>query len=240
MKNDCSNSTLSVLFFLLTLVVAFFSWIGSIYGWGEMQSLLSAEGIRWFLGHVVENYVRCPVLGVVLVLFMGLGIGVQAGLYDVLKRFCKKEKQLSRKERRALSLASVALLMYVALIGASLLLPWNFLHGVTGSWLHSPFAKGLVYLLSVGVGLSGMVYGYASDTFRGLSDVVGGMSYLIARLASGLVTLFFVVQFFASLEYTCLVSWMGMSGNMMEVLYLFFCYLPFFFGGLRARINNKV
>lgn len=228
MRNKGGNAGWSVLFFLLTLVLALFSWIGSIYGLGEVQSLLSAEGIRWFLGHVVENYVQCPALGVVLILCMGLGIGVKSGLFDVLKRFCRKEKLLSRKERRALTLASVSLLIYVALVGTSLLLPWNFLYGVTGSWLHSPLAKGFVYVLSVGIGLSGMVYGYVSDTFRNVSDIVKGMSCLIARLASGWVTLFFVVQFFASLEYTGLMEWMGIPKGIMEVLYQFFCYLPFF------------
>ena len=86
MKNNVGHSRMGLLFFLLTLVLALVSWIGSIYGVGEVQSLLSAEGIRWVLGHVVENYVRCPALGMMLILFMGLGIVVQSGLYDILKR----------------------------------------------------------------------------------------------------------------------------------------------------------
>lgn len=235
MKSKLSCFHLSIIFFFLTLVLTLFSWIGSIYGLGEVQSLLSAEGIRWYLGHVVENYVQCPALGIVLVLSMGVGVGIQAGLFDVLKRFCKKEKQLSRKERRALTLASVALLVYVTLVGGALLLPWNFLHGVTGSWFYSPFAKGFVYLLAMGMGLSGMVYGYVSDMFRSLYDVVEGMSCLISCMAPGLVTLFFVVQFFASLEYTNLISWIGISENMMDLFYLFFCYLPFLLWIIRAR-----
>ena len=111
MKNDLGNSRMGLLFFLLTLVVALFSWIGSIYGVGEVQSLFSAEGIRWILGHAVSNYIQCPALGWILILFMGGGIVVKSGLYDILKRCCRKEKQLSRKERRALGAASVALLV---------------------------------------------------------------------------------------------------------------------------------
>ena len=37
----------ATVFFLLTVAVALFSWIGSIYGLGKVQSLLSPEGIRW-------------------------------------------------------------------------------------------------------------------------------------------------------------------------------------------------
>ena len=39
----------ATVFFLLTVAVALFSWIGSIYGLGKVQSLLSPEGIRWEL-----------------------------------------------------------------------------------------------------------------------------------------------------------------------------------------------
>lgn len=225
MKNSGGHAAWSILFFLLTLALALFSWIGSIYGLGEVQSLLSAEGIRWILGHVVENYVQCPALGIVLVALMGLGVVVRSGLYDVLKRFCRKEKQLSRKERRALTLASVVGVIYAVLVCVSMWLPWNLLWGVTGSWIHSPLAKGFVYVLSIGVGLSGMVYGYVSDTFRSLSDVFLGMSWLIARKASYFVGLFFTAQFFSSLAYTHLSEWMGVSPDVLQALYLVSCLL---------------
>lgn len=71
MKNRKYISRVGICFFFMTWVLALFSWIGNIYGVGEVQSLLSAEGIRWVLGHVVENYVQAPALGVVLILFMG-------------------------------------------------------------------------------------------------------------------------------------------------------------------------
>ena len=225
MKNNVGHSRMGLLFFLLTLVLALVSWIGSIYGVGEVQSLLSAEGIRWVLGHVVENYVRCPALGMMLILFMGLGIVVQSGLYDILKRCRRKDKQLSRKERRALIAASIALLTFAVLVGLSLCLPGNFLLGVTGSWLHSPFAEGFAYILSVGIGFAGMVYGYVSDTFRSVLDVVKSMSSVIVSRAFSLVTLFFVVQFFSSLLYTNLAEWVGVSDGVVYAFYAICCFL---------------
>jgi len=235
MKNDLGSSRMGLLFFLLTLVVALLSWIGSIYGVGEVQSLLSAEGIRWVLGHVVSNYVQCPALGLMLILFMGGGIVVQSGLYDILKRYCRKEKQLSRKERRALVSASVVLLVYTIGIALSVCLPGNFLLSVTGSWLHSPLAEGFVYILSVGVGLTGMVYGYVSDTFRSIMDVVQSMASLIASRAFSLVTLFFVVQFFSSLMYTHLAEWAGVSNDIVHMVYFVCCFLTVFKFPLSTR-----
>ena len=237
MKSNRFSSTLSIVFFLLTLALALFSWIGSIYGVGEVQSLLSAEGIRWVLGHVVENYVQSPVLGIVLILFMGVGIVFRSGLYDAVKRFAGRNKLLSRKERRALTLAVGVLLLYFAMLVMSMFLPWNLYWNITGGWLHSPFSKGLVYLLSIGMGLGGMVYGYVSDTFRCLSDVMEGMSSLIAERSFTFVSLFFIIQFFSSLEYTHLAEWMNVDDSILRGLYVVSCVFALFrFNSLRARV----
>lgn len=234
MKNSPCNSRLSIFFFLMTFALALFSWVANIYGWGDIQSLLSAEGIRWFLGHVVENYVSCPALGIVLILLMGLGVAVHAGLYGILKRLCQKEKLLSHKERWALTLTMVVCGIYVMIVVASLLLPWNFMWGITGAWLHSPFSKGLVYVLSIGIGLSGVVYGYVSGNFRRLSDVMTGMSYLIARESSYFVALFFITQFFSLLVYMRLPAWMHLSDEVVNMLYLLCSYLPLITNRRRA------
>lgn len=237
MKSNRFSSTLSIVFFLLTLALALFSWIGSIYGLGEVQSLLSAEGIRWVLGHVVENYVQSPVLGMVLILFMGMGIVLRSGLYDAVKRFAGRNKLLSRKERRALTLAVGVLLLYFAMLVMSMFLPWNLYWNITGGWLHSPFSKGLVYLLSIGMGLGGMVYGYVSDAFRRLSDVVEGMSSLIAERSFTFVSLFFIIQFFSSLEYTHLAEWMNVDDSILRGLYVVSCVFALFrLDSLRARV----
>ena len=237
MKNNRFPSTLSIVFFLLTLALALFSWIGSIYGLGKVQSLLSAEGIRWVLGHVVENYVQSPALGMVLILFMGLGIVRRSGMYDAVKRFSGRNRLVSRKERRALTMSVGVLLLYLAVLVLSMLLPWNLYWNITGGWLHSPFSKGLVYLLSVGVGLAGMVYGYVSDSFRRLADVVEGMSSMIAERSFCFVSLFFIIQFFSSLEYTRLAEWMNVDEGILTVFYGISCVLSLFrFDSLRARV----
>lgn len=240
MKNRDCLPVWSAFFFLMTWVLAFFSWMGSIYAADEVQSLLSTEGIRWMLGRVVENYVRTPALGVALILSMGLGIGVRAGLYDTLRLIFKKERALSRKERRAFIMALVSLGMYLLMVVVALLLPWNFLLGVTGSLFRSPFSAGLVYIFSVGLGLSGVIYGYAIDAFRRSGDVFEGMSLLIRRCASYFVLLFWVVQFFSALTYTRLDVWMSFSENVVSVLFGICCYVPLLLQLKKHIYNNKV
>ena len=84
MRNSRICGNWGVFFLGMAFVLIFFSWIGSVYGVGEVQSLLSAEGMRWMLGHVVEDYVQTSALGNVMVLMMGLGVGAKAGMYNAL------------------------------------------------------------------------------------------------------------------------------------------------------------
>lgn len=228
MRNSRYLYAWGVIFFLMTVALALFSWIGSIYGLAEVQSLLSAEGVRWILSHAVAYFVEIPALGTVFVLMMGLGVVNRSGLSDTLKRAVRKDKKLSRKERRALGLSFVTFLSYVLIVFVALILPWNLLLSATGSWIHSPFSKGFVYLLSVGLGVSGMVYGYASDAFRSVGDIVEAMSCLISRYAAYFVVLFFTVQFFSSLAYTRLPEWLGISSVFFDGVSLFCFYFPLF------------
>ena len=73
----------ATMFFLLTLAVILLSWIFDVYGLsvlqpqtGEeirVQSLLSPEGIRWLLRHVITNFTGFAPLGLVIVAMFGIG-----------------------------------------------------------------------------------------------------------------------------------------------------------------------
>mgnify|MGYP006334379877 CR=1 FL=1 len=92
-------------------------------------------------------------------------------------------------------------------------------------------------LLSVGIGVVGMVYGYVADSFRRLSDVVEGMSSMIAERSFCFVSLFFIIQFFSSLDYTRLAEWISVDEKILMVFYGVSCVLSLFrFDSLRARV----
>lgn len=229
-SSKCLGIRWAVVFFVWTVVVALLSWVGSIYGWPSVQSLLSEDGVRWELRHILSNYVQTPALGIVLVMCMGLGIGIKAGLYNACRRFLRSGKQLSGKERRAFVLSMLVLLGYFIIVLFSI----PHLKSVTGSILHSPFWDGFFYILSFGLGLSGMVYGYASNTYRNTNDIVDGMSGLLSRHAGYFVTLFMVVQFFSVLDYTCLLEGLGISDTGWNLAFQLCCYLPLVEGKVRG------
>ena len=112
MKNNYYFPHVATFFFLLTVIVALVSWIGSIYGLGTVQSLLSPEGIRWELRHITSNYVKTPALGIIMILLFGLGIASYSGMVNAIGRILKRGKQLTRKEKRALLFSACILFIY--------------------------------------------------------------------------------------------------------------------------------
>ena len=60
-------------FFLLTVLAAFTSWVGTVYEWAGVRSLLGDEGFRWTLRAVGGLYLHSPLLPAALVLFLGAG-----------------------------------------------------------------------------------------------------------------------------------------------------------------------
>lgn len=96
----------ATMFFLLTLVVVFLSWIFDIYGLsvinpatGEeirVQSLLSPEGIRWFLRNVVKNFTGFAPLGMVIVTMFGIGVAEHSGFIHACIRQGLNKNRMSR------------------------------------------------------------------------------------------------------------------------------------------------
>ncbi len=121
-------------------------------------------------------------------------------------------KQLSRKERRAILGAFVVGLLYVMLILWATFSSWGILRGVNGGLIHSPFIVGILFLLSFGIGLMGMVYGFASGRYRTDGDVIEGLTQPMKLLGVYFVIAFFAAQMFACFEYSHLDKCIAILG----------------------------
>ena len=62
-------------------------------------------------------------------------------------------KPLSRKERRALTMAIIVGVAYVALVLWLTFSSYGILRGVSGNLMRSPFIMGILFLISLGAGL---------------------------------------------------------------------------------------
>ena len=138
------------------------------------------------------------------------------GEYNGSNAFCGY-KQLSRKEQRALLGAVIVGLLYAALVLWATFSSWGILRGVNGGLIRSPFIVGILFLLSLGIGLMGMVYGFASGRYRTDGDVIEGLTQPMKLLGVYFVIAFFAAQMFACFEYSHLDKCIAIMGaNMLS------------------------
>lgn len=372
----------ATMFFLLTLAVIVLSWIFDVYGLsvlqpqtGEeirVQSLLSPEGIRWLLRHVVTNFTGFAPLGLVIVAMFGIGVAQHSGFIDacIRKRIRNGQdagriilgvtilgllsnvvgdagyimllpiaatlfqsaglhpiggivtayvsvscgysanlflstldpmiaaatqeaaelsniypgqagplcnyyflfvstflltfiiysitrrsllprigeykgdvrfigyKQLSRKERRAMISAVVVGALYMAVVLWATFSSRGILRSANGGLIHSPFIVGILFLLSLGIGLMGMVYGFASGRYRTDSDVIEGLTQPMKLLGVYFVIAFFASQMFACFEYSRLDKCIAIMGaNMLSVIGLNSLWILILFILFTALVN---
>lgn len=145
-------------------------------------------------------------------------------------------KQLSRKERRALTIAVLVGVCYMLVVAVLTFSSFGILRGVSGGLMHSPFIAGILFLLSLGLGLVGMAYGFSSGRYRTDADVVDGLTQPMKQLGVYFVIAFFAAQMFACFEYShldkCLailganrLSSVSLGGLPMLVLFILFSAL---------------
>jgi aminobenzoyl-glutamate transport protein len=346
------------MFLWLTVCVVFLSWICDIYGMevtlpqtGEqlrVQSLLSPEGLRWWLRNAVKNFTGFSPLGMVVVAMFGLGVAQHSGfidacirlgigerrgkskvvicvialgllsnvigdggyilllpiaamlfqwvglhpvagivtayvsvacgysanvilstvdpllahitqdaalartgyqgsaaslsnyffmsastlvvgavIYVVTRRFLfpalgkyegrsmEPYRPLSRKERRAFWVAIAVAALYVGLTLWLTFSPYGILRGAGGGLMHSPFIAGILFILSLGIGLTGLAYGFSSGRYRSDVDVIEGLTRPMRLLAVYFVIIFFASQMFACFEYSHLDRCLAILGANM-------------------------
>lgn len=151
----------ATMFLLLTIVVVFLSWIFNVYGLNVMhpqtgvtidvENLLSPEGARWFLRHVVTNFTGFAPLGMVLVAMFGVGVAEHSGFMHA----CIRSSIKRPRNKRAIILWIIFLGILSNVIGDS---GYIFLIPIAATLFHSiglhPIAGIITAYVSVACGYS--------------------------------------------------------------------------------------
>ncbi len=146
--------------------------------------------------------------------------------------------KLSPQEKKGLwySLIIALVLLIVILIG---IVPANgILRSFDGGILTSPLIKGIVALLFLTAGLTGLAYGVGSGKFKNDGDVVKGMGAAMQSMGLYMVLVFFAAQFVAYFKWSNLGQIIAIEGaNMLSASGLGTIPLMIMFILLAAMIN---
>ncbi|GAA1112550.1 AbgT family transporter [Streptomyces javensis] len=112
------------------------------------------------------------------------------------------ELTLAPEERRGLRRATVALVIYLAVIVVAMIPTGSPLRGEGGSIVESPVLSGIAVVLGLLFALLGAVYGRAAGTVRGGRDIPDFMAQGMREMAPILVLFFAISQFLAYFKWT--------------------------------------
>ncbi len=182
--------TLAVGEALLVLV----SWLLSAMMVDGVRSLLSSEGVRWFVGDFSE-LLSTPMLVNLLLIAMSGGCLWRSGLLS------RKQSLRDKTARRAVI---VFLFVYILVVMMLIALPHAVLLSATGQLWPSPFSRALILIMSLGTLLSAAVYGIMSGRFSSVYALLDSLAFGIAQTAPLLMLYFVATVFYASLRFVCL------------------------------------
>lgn len=179
---------------LAMLVLFLLSWLLSATTDEGVHSLLSAEGVRFFFGGFVAMMQK-PLLVWLLLLSMAWGGLRSSGLLTAFRA------PMNMRQRQALLLLSVILVVYVGVILLLTAIPHAVLLSSTGSLWPSAFSRALVPIVAFGVVLLSVVYGLVSRRFLSMADICDSLIAGIASAAPLLLLYVLAVQFYDSLLF---------------------------------------
>jgi aminobenzoyl-glutamate transport protein len=200
MKTESVRGLGVILFSLLIaeLALILFSWILSAAGVEGVRSLLSGEGVRWFVGDFARM-VASPLLAWLLLSMMAVGAFLRSGLTSLWHE--DRSRILSYRDRTAFRVSLVLLVAYVAAILLLTVVPHAVLLSASGSLFPSPFSRSIIPIVAFGLTLVSITFGMMSGRMQSLSDVLEVLSYGIRRYAPLLVLYVFCIMLYQSLRF---------------------------------------
>jgi aminobenzoyl-glutamate transport protein len=200
MKRFLPHIALTLVLAQLLLMLGSWLWSAALPLSG-VRSMLSEEGIRWFLGHFAES-VGSPVLVWLLLLAMAYGAVVRCRgpRSDNASPHAALTENTYRASRARI-IAAAFLVVYVGVVVLLTAVPHAVLLSASGLLWPSPFSASLVPLAAFGILMAAILYGVVAGSFQSLSDVYGALVYGLCQCAPLLPVYILLVQFLGSLLF---------------------------------------
>ncbi len=176
---------------LAQLLLILTSWVWSAaMPLSGVRSMLSSEGIRWYLGHFAE-LMASPFLVWLLLGAMAYGAVVR----------CRSLQGNSYRSSRARIISMVFLVIYVGVVLLLTVSPHAVLLSASGLLWPSPFSASLVPITVFGILMAAILYGVVAGTFQTLSEVYDSLIYGLRQCAPLLPIYVLFMQLFESFRF---------------------------------------
>jgi aminobenzoyl-glutamate transport protein len=191
MMNNRLIALACVAFGVAELLLVILSWLLSATRLEGVRSLISSEGIRWFVGEFTYT-LASPLLVWLLLALVALGCLQRSGLMSRGRGY---------RDRVALRVSLSFMIIYVVIICLLTLMPHAILLSVTGSLFPSAFSRALVPIICFGVGVLSISFGMVSGRLHTLTDILDALTFGLQQGAPLIILYIMFFQFYASLLF---------------------------------------
>lgn len=191
--------TCSLLLFQIMVVIL--SWmIKTIYPDFNGRSLLSGEGVRWFLGNFTNNVASNILVWIILI---GLSWG---GIHAsrILQVF-KRSHTLSYRERLGFRVVLIEIMIWFIVIVLLSFIPHAAMLSITGQLFPSSFSKSIVPLIAFIALFSSITYGLIIGRLRKGNLIIEALSNGIKQIAPYIIIYIILVQLIYSIKFVLLI-----------------------------------
>ena len=186
---------------LLQIMVVILSWmIKTIYPDFNGRSLLSGEGVRWFLGNFTNNVASNILVWIILI---GLSWGsIRAS--NILQVF-KRSHTLSYRERLGFRVVLIEIMIWGIVIVLLSFIPHAAMLSITGQLFPSSFSKSIVPLIAFIALFSSITYGLIIRRLRKGNLIIEALSNGIKQIAPYIIIYIILVQLIYSIKFVLLI-----------------------------------
>ena len=186
---------------LLQIMVVILSWmIKTIYPDFNGRSLLSGEGVRWFLGNFTNNVASNILVWIILI---GLSWGAIHASH-ILQVF-KRSHTLSYRERLGFRVVLIEIMIWFIVIVLLSFIPHAAMLSITGQLFPSSFSKSIVPLITFIALFSSITYGLIIGRLRKGNLIIEALSNGIKQIAPYIIIYIILVQLIYSIKFVLLI-----------------------------------
>lgn len=185
------------IFIVFQILVILGSWfVTVVFPTLPVRSMLSSEGIRWFLGQYTSN-LASPLLVWLVLAGMTYGALRSSGLSRAIMHF----SNISYRQRFALKVVVAELILFAIVLFLMTFLPQAILLSVTGELFPSSFSRSLIPFVCFLLTLFSITYGLINASFSSLTDIFNSLTSGITATSPWLVIYVFVIQLYYSILF---------------------------------------
>ncbi len=184
-------SFLSLALAIMELILILSSWfITAAMPELSVRSLLSSEGIRWFFGQFSFN-MGSPTFAWMVLVFMALGAVERSQLL-------KRRHERSYRERFAMTIVWIELVIILVVMGLLTLLPHAVLANIDGDLFPSSFSWSLIPVVCFSLSLFSLTYSWVSGHVDRLDQLFDLLSFGIRKYAGCFFVYILLMQVYNS------------------------------------------